>query len=65
MKTHSATVSMLNCRYSSSPSTAGFVDYIEGAIRSVAERDAVVRVTILQAAPEADLEAPKIEGEEG
>jgi uncharacterized hydrophobic protein (TIGR00271 family) len=42
----------------------GFVDYIEGAIRSVAGPDATVRVTILQAAKGADLEAPKIEPEE-
>lgn len=38
MKTQSATVSMLNCRYSSPPSTAGFVDYIEGALHGRARR---------------------------
>jgi hypothetical protein len=43
----------------------GFVDYIEGAIRSVSGPDAIVRVTILQAAAGAALEAPEIEEEEG
>lgn len=47
------------------PVPHGFVDYIEGAIRSVSGPDAVVRVTILQAAAGAALEAPKIEEEEG
>ena len=42
----------------------GFVDYIEGAIRAVAGPEAVVRVTILQAAPGADLEAPRIDEQE-
>lgn len=41
----------------------GFVEYIESAIRSVAGNDTVVRVTILQAAPGAPLEAPAIEEE--
>jgi hypothetical protein len=47
------------------PVPHGFVEYIEGAIRSVAGPDAIVRVTILQAARGAALEAPKIEDEEG
>jgi len=47
------------------PVPHGFVDYIEGAIRSVSGPDAIVRVTILQAAAGAALEAPKIEEEEG
>jgi uncharacterized hydrophobic protein (TIGR00271 family) len=47
------------------PVPHGFVEYIEGAIRSVAGPDAIVRVTILQAARGAVLEAPKIEDEEG
>lgn len=46
------------------PVPHGFVDYIEGAIRAVAGPEAVVRVTILQAAPGADLEAPRIDEQE-
>ena len=46
------------------PVPLGFVDYIEGAIRSVSGPASVVRVTILQAAPGANLEAPQIEEEE-
>ena len=42
----------------------GFADYIEDAIRSVAGADATVRITILQVAPGAPLEAPKIDDEE-
>ena len=42
----------------------GFVEYIEGAVRSVVGTDAAVRVTILQAARGADLEAPEIDDEE-
>jgi len=47
------------------PVPHGFVDYIEGTIRSVSGPDAIVRVTILQAAAGVALEAPKIEEEEG
>ncbi len=36
----------------------------EGVVRSVVGTDAAVRVTILQAARGADLEAPKIDDEE-
>lgn len=46
------------------PVPHGFVEYIEGAIRSVAGPDAIVRVTVLQAAPGVELEAPRIEPEE-
>ncbi len=42
----------------------GFVEFIEEAIRSVTGADATVRITILQAAPGAPLEAPKIDDEE-
>ncbi len=46
------------------PVPHGFVEYIKGAIRSVVGTDATVRVTILQAAPGAPVEAPKIDDEE-
>jgi hypothetical protein len=46
------------------PVPLGFVEYIEGAVRSVMGRSARVRVTILQAAPGANLEAPKIDAED-
>jgi len=42
----------------------GFVEFIEGAVRSVVGKTATVRVTILQAAAGAELEAPKIDPEE-
>lgn len=47
------------------PVPLGFVEYIESAVRSVAGSQSTVRVTILQAAPGATLEAPKIDEEGG
>ena len=47
------------------PVPLGFVEYIESAVRSVAGSQSTVRVTILQAAPGAALEAPKIDDEGG
>ena len=49
---------------SEGPVPYGFIEYIEEAIHSVAGADATVRITILQAAPGAPLEAPKIDDEE-
>ncbi len=43
------------------PIPHGFVEYIEGAVHSIVGTDAAVRVTILQAARGADLEAPKMD----
>jgi uncharacterized hydrophobic protein (TIGR00271 family) len=46
------------------PVPLGFVEYVEGAIRSVMGAGTPVRVTILQAARGADLEAPQIEDDD-